>query len=77
MPRVIQVKVKPRARESALQPLEDGSYLATLKSPPVDGEANAELVALIARHFGVARSAVQIKTGAGARLKRVAIDGPA
>lgn len=77
MPRVIQVKVKPRARESALQPLEDGSYLATLKSPPVDGEANAELVALIARHFGVARSAVQIKTGAGARLKRLAIDGPA
>lgn len=71
---VIQVKVKPRSRESALQPQPDGTYLALLKSPPVEGEANAELVALLARHFGTSRAAVRIKTGAGSRLKRVTID---
>jgi len=71
---VIQVKVKPLARASALTVLPDGTFAATLKSPPVDGKANAELVALVASHFGVAKSAVRIKTGAGARMKRVEID---
>lgn len=71
---IIQVKVKPRARTSALAALPDGTFCATLKAPPAQGEANAELVALVAGHFGVARSAVRIKTGAGARTKRVQVD---
>ncbi|MCW5634460.1 MAG: DUF167 domain-containing protein [Rubrivivax sp.] len=71
---VIQVKVKPGARASALEQAADGTFVATLKAPRVDGKANAELVALVARHFDVPRSAVTIKTGAGARLKRVQID---
>ena len=74
--RVVQVKVRPNGRESALEALGDGSFSATLKSPPVDGKANAELVALVARHFQVPKSAVAIKTGAGARIKRVTVDLP-
>ena len=69
------VKVKPNARQSSLERREDGSWLAQLKSPPVDGKANAELVALVAREFGCAKSAVEIATGAGARIKRVRIAG--
>ncbi len=71
---VIQVKVKPLARTSALLPLPDGTFAATLKAPPVDGKANAELVALVAGHFGVAKAAVRIKSGAHARTKRVEVD---
>jgi uncharacterized protein (TIGR00251 family) len=74
--RVIQVKVKPSARESALQILEDGTYSASLKSPPVDGKANTELVSLVAKHFNTPKSAVTIKSGAGARLKLVSIATP-
>lgn len=74
--RVILVKVRPNGRESALDELSDGSFAATLKAPPVDGKANAELVALVARHFHVPKSAVAIKTGAGARIKRVTVDLP-
>jgi uncharacterized protein YggU (UPF0235/DUF167 family) len=69
------VKVKPNARQSSLQQQADGSWLAQLKSPPVDGKANAELVALVAREFGCAKSAVEIATGAGARIKRVRVPG--
>ena len=69
------VKVKPNARQSSLQRQADGSWLAQLKSPPVDGKANAELIALIAREFGCAKSAVEIASGAGARIKRVRIAG--
>ena len=70
---IIQVKVKPGARASKFERLSDGTYAATLKSPPVDGKANAELVTLIARHFGVPKSSVTIKAGAGARLKLVSV----
>jgi hypothetical protein len=71
---IIQVKVHPNSRTPCLEPLADGSFIARLKAPPVDGKANAELVALIARRFGVAKSAVTIKAGAGARRKLVSID---
>lgn len=71
---VIQIKVKPNARESAVQSLEDGTFLAHLKSPPVDGKANAELITLLARHFGVTKSAITIKSGAGTRVKLVEIE---
>lgn len=69
------VKVKPNARRSSLERQADGSLLAQLKSPPVDGKANAELIALIAREFGCTKSAVEIAAGAGARIKRVRISG--
>jgi hypothetical protein len=67
--RVLQVKVKPNARVSRLIPAESGPWRAELKSPPVDGKANAELVLLVAGHFGCPRSAVSIRGGAGARMK--------
>lgn len=71
---VIEVRVKTRARVSALEATPEGSYLAQLKSAPVDGRANAELIELVARHFGCRKSAVSIKSGAASRTKRVLID---
>ncbi|HJU26444.1 MAG TPA: DUF167 domain-containing protein [Rhodanobacteraceae bacterium] len=73
MPRIIEVRVKPNARTSALEPADDGTWRAQLRSPPVDGRANAELIVLVAARFGCAKSAVTIKTGAGGRIKRVRI----
>ena len=70
----ISVKVKPNARVSAIEALPDGTYHARLKSPPVDGKANKELVALVAEHFGRRKSQVSVKSGAASRLKRIQID---
>jgi uncharacterized protein (TIGR00251 family) len=70
---LIQVKVKPRSRQSGLEQLPDGSWIARLKSPPVDGKANAELVALLAERFRCPRAAVSIRSGASSRLKFVRI----
>ena len=72
--KVIQVKVKPNARVSTLEEVGNGPWLAQLKSPPVDGKANKELVALIARHFACPKSAVSIKSGASGRIKLLRID---
>ena len=72
--RVIQVKVKPNSRVSSFEQVEDGTWLAKLKSPPVDGKANEELIALLAKHFGCRKADVAIKSGASGRMKLVRID---
>ena len=71
--KTIQVKVKPNARGSGLEELSDGTWLARVASPPVDGKANEELVRLIAERFNVRKSQVSIASGASGRLKRVQI----
>jgi uncharacterized protein (TIGR00251 family) len=73
--RIIQVKVTPRARESSLTQAADGTWVAKLKSPPVDGKANAELISLVVEHFKCGRATVSIKSGASGRLKLVRITG--
>lgn len=70
---ILQVKAKPNARVSLLSRQADGTWLAQLKSAPVDGKANAELVELVAREFGCAKSRVTIKAGAGSKFKRVVV----
>lgn len=74
MARIIEVRVKPNARASLLTQQEDGTWLAQLKSPPVDGKANAELIALVAKTFACHKVDVSIKTGATGRTKRISID---
>lgn len=75
MPTVLmQIKVKPKARKSELVQIPDGTWLARLKSPPVDGKANEELVALVAARFKCRKAAVSIKAGASARTKLIKIE---
>ncbi len=71
--RTLRVKVKPGARVDELTELDDGTWQARVKAPPVDGKANAALIALLARHFGVPKASVQIKSGASGRLKLLTI----
>jgi uncharacterized protein (TIGR00251 family) len=70
---IIQVKVKPNARLSQLTKLDDGTYLAEIKAPPIDGKANEELIRLVSKMFGCQRSKVSVKVGGAARLKLVAV----
>lgn len=74
-PRIISVRAKPNARVSALtaSATEGGSWLAQLKSPPVDGKANQELIRLVAEAFGCRKNRVVIKAGASGRMKLVQI----
>ncbi len=71
---VVQVKVKPSSRESAVEELEDGSLFVKLKAQPINGKANAELINVLAKHFKVPKACVTIKSGAGARIKLVSIE---
>lgn len=70
----LKVKVKPNARTSALEPAQGGMWLARLRSAPIDGKANDELIALLAEHFQCRKSAVSIRSGAAGRTKVVQIE---
>lgn len=72
--KTLRVKVKPNSREADLSELEDGSWLARVKVPPVDGKANAALIELVAKHFGVRKAQVSIKSGASARVKLISVE---
>jgi uncharacterized protein len=54
--------------------VDGNEWLAQLKSPPVDGKANAELIALVAKQFRCGKAAVTIKSGASGRRKLVRIE---
>jgi uncharacterized protein len=71
---LIQVKVKPNSRTSQLVQCEDGTWLAQLKSLPIDGKANEELIALVATQFKCRKADVSIKSGASGRTKHVRIE---
>jgi uncharacterized protein len=70
----MRVKVKPNARVALLRPLDDGSWYAQTRSPPADGKANDELIALVAAELGLRRSQVSIRRGASSRIKVLQID---
>jgi uncharacterized protein len=70
----LQIKVKPRAHVSELAQVADGTWVAKLKAPPVDGKANEELVRLVADRFQCRKTAVTIKSGASGRMKLVKVE---
>jgi uncharacterized protein len=70
---VISVRAKPRSAVSSLEAEAGGTWIARLRSSPVDGKANAELIGLVAKHFGCSKSSVSVVSGASARLKLVKV----
>jgi uncharacterized protein (TIGR00251 family) len=65
----IRVIVKPNAKQQQILTAADGSLVVRLKSPPVDGKANAELIKLLAKHYRVRRSQITLLHGQTARQK--------
>jgi uncharacterized protein YggU (UPF0235/DUF167 family) len=57
--------------------LSDGRCVlkARVRAPASEGEANAELIRLIARALGVAPRNVALAAGATARIKRLTVAG--
>jgi uncharacterized protein (TIGR00251 family) len=67
--------VQPRAGRTELVGPHGGVLKIRLAAPPVDGEANEELVRFLAKTLGVAKSAVTIESGESGRKKRVRVMG--
>jgi uncharacterized protein len=73
---LLTVRVIPRSARNALerQEGENGQILkARLTARPVDGAANAALIALLAERLHVPRRAITIVRGTSSRLKTIEI----
>jgi uncharacterized protein len=71
----IDVLVQPRASRARVGPVHGDRLKVAVTAPPVDGEANAAVIELIARALGVARGAVEVIAGAASRRKTVRVRG--
>lgn len=69
-----KVKVKPNSKRQGIEEEFDGSLTVRLKSLPVDGKANQELIKLLAERFDVPKSEVRIKSGLSCRQKLIEIN---
>ena len=69
------ILVQPRASRAKIGPVHDGRLKIAVTAPPVEGEANAAVIELLAKALGVARGAVEVIAGASSRRKPVRVPG--
>lgn len=70
----ISVRVIPRSSKNEIAGLmADGTLKIKLKAAPVEGEANESLTNILSKHFGVAKSQINIKSGRSGRNKIIEI----
>jgi len=72
---ILTIHVQPRASRSEVTGWHGDAVKIRLAAPPVDGAANAALVAFLAERIGLPRAAVTVIAGTTSRRKRVAIEG--
>jgi uncharacterized protein (TIGR00251 family) len=69
----VDIRVVPRAGRSGVAGLRDGAVLVRLAAAPVDGAANEELIAVLAKALDVPRRDIVIVSGERSRLKRLRV----
>ncbi len=65
----IYAKVLPRSSRNEIKKIGEDEYKIKLTAPPVKGEANSLLIKILAKHFGVSKTSVQIIGGKSAKTK--------
>ena len=70
----IIIKAKPGSKEDKIEKIDESNYTVYVKAPPIDGKANAAIVKLLAEHFDVSQSLIEIISGHMARTKVVEIN---
>ena len=70
----LEILVQPRASRAKIGPMHDGRVKIAVTAPPVDGEANAAVIELLARRLGIARGDIAVIAGAGSRRKTLRIE---
>jgi uncharacterized protein len=75
MTATLRVRVTPRAGRTELVRLDEGVLHVRIAAPPVEGAANAALVASLADALGLRKSEIAVKRGAASRDKLVEFAG--
>ncbi len=65
----ISVAVKTNSKTESVTWQADGSYLARVRVQPIEGRANERIRELLAEHFGLPKSKIQIVSGLKSKKK--------
>jgi uncharacterized protein (TIGR00251 family) len=71
----IRIKLSPRSSKSQIMGMEGEFYKVKVNSPPVDGEANKELISLISKKLRIPKGSIEIIAGKTSRMKVVRVSG--
>jgi len=72
---VIEVKVEPRSSKKGVSGVMDNVLKVKLTAPPVEGEANEQLIEVVSELTGVRKSNIRIVRGLSSKRKVVEIRG--
>ncbi|ACO76565.1 hypothetical protein AvCA_03050 [Azotobacter vinelandii CA] len=73
---ILACHLQPKASKDEFAGLHGERLKIRLTAPPVEGKANAHLLAFLAGVFGVPKSQVSLESGESNRQKRVRIRRP-
>jgi uncharacterized protein (TIGR00251 family) len=71
----VSVRVQPRASRAQVEGVKAGSLRVRLTAPPAEGAANAQLLEVLSKEFGLRKSAIRIVKGQSSRDKLVELSG--
>lgn len=72
---IITLYVQPRSSRNAFVGIHGGALKLAVTDPPVEGKANKAVTGFLAKFFGIAKSAVMVKSGMQSRQKRCLLKG--
>ena len=72
---ILNLHIQPNAKKSGVAGEFGDSLKIRLAAPPVDGKANAALIAFLSRELNLPKSAFEIVSGETSRQKRLKIAG--
>ena len=72
---MLRIHVRPGASRAGVTGMQGDALAVRVAARPVDGAANREVLAVMARALGVGTSAVELASGSRARDKRVLVRG--
>jgi uncharacterized protein (TIGR00251 family) len=73
----LEIRLQPRGGRDQVMGERDGAVLIRISAPPVDGKANAALIAFVAKTVGVPKGSVVIIRGETSRNKIIRVAGRA
>jgi len=71
---IIDVKLKPNAKNNEILGFKDGVLQIRVKDAPIEGKANKALVKLLAKRLKIAKSCIKIKSGEMSKIKRLIVE---
>ena len=71
----LTLHIQPGAKKTEVAGVHGDALKIRLAAPPVDGKANAALIAFVADRLGLVKSAVSLKSGQTSRRKVLEVAG--